>query len=81
VSREGHADRAGCAGTIRHFGDAGISGASMVGRPGLQALLRAAANGEVDLVIAESLDRLGRNQADIARIYQLLITIAKANEC
>jgi site-specific DNA recombinase len=60
------------AGPLRHFTDAGISGASMVGRPGLQGLLRAVANGELDMVIAESLDRLSRNQADIARIYQLL---------
>jgi DNA invertase Pin-like site-specific DNA recombinase len=60
------------AGPIRHFTDAGISGASMIGRPGLQALLRVAAAREVDIVIAEALDRLSRNQADIARIYQLL---------
>ena len=60
------------AGSIRHFVDAGISGASMIGRPGLQDLLLAAAAGEIDLVIAESLDRLSRNQADIAQIYQLL---------
>ena len=59
-------------GPIRHFTDAGISGASMVGRPGLQALLRAAGAGEIDLLLAESLDRLSRNQSDIARIYQLL---------
>lgn len=65
------------AGPIRHFTDAGISGASMLGRPGLQAMLLAVAAGEIDLVLAESLDRLSRNQADIARIYQL-ITHAEA---
>ena len=62
----------GAGDSIKHFTDAGISGASMIGRPGIQALLRAADAGEFDLVIAESLDRLSRNQADIARIYQLL---------
>ncbi len=59
-------------GSLRHFADAGISGASMIGRSGLQALLRAVANDEIDIVVAESLDRLSRNQSDIARIYQLL---------
>ena len=61
----------GC-GPIRHFEDAGISGASMITRPGLQALLQAVTAGEVDIVICEALGRLSRNQADIARIYQLL---------
>ncbi|MEX2272564.1 MAG: recombinase family protein [Vicinamibacterales bacterium] len=56
----------------RHFEDAGISGASMINRPGLQALLRSAARGEFQIVIAESLDRLSRDQADAANIFKLL---------
>ncbi len=44
----------------------------MIDRPGLHALLQVALAGELDLVVAESLDRLSRNQSDIARIYQLL---------
>jgi DNA invertase Pin-like site-specific DNA recombinase len=60
------------AGRLRHFADAGISGASVLMRPGLRALLRAASHGECQIAVAESLDRLSRNQADIATIYQLL---------
>lgn len=56
----------------RHFEDAGISGASMINRPALQALLRSAARGEFQIVIAESLDRLSRDQADAANIFKLL---------
>jgi DNA invertase Pin-like site-specific DNA recombinase len=38
----------------------------MLTRPGLQALPRGAAHGAFQLVVAESLDSLSRNQADIA---------------
>ena len=41
-------------------------------RTGLQKLLRDARAGGSDLVIAEALDRLSRNQADIATIYERL---------
>ena len=44
----------------------------MIGRHGIQALLRAARAREFDVVLAESLDRLSRDQADIATIYKLL---------
>ena len=47
------------------FADRAMSGASML-RPGLQALLEAASDGSVDVVLAEALDRLSRDQADIA---------------
>lgn len=57
---------------LRHFSDAAISGASMIGRRDLQALLEAARAGGVDLVVAESLSRLSRDLADIARIHKLL---------
>ena len=59
-------------GPNRNFSDAALSGASMIGRPGIQALLRAARAREFDVVVAESLDRLSRDQADIATIYKLL---------
>jgi site-specific DNA recombinase len=54
------------------FSDAAISGASMVNRPGLLALIDAAGERRFDAVLTESLDRLSRNQADIAAIYERL---------
>jgi site-specific DNA recombinase len=56
---------------VGHFSDRATSGASMM-RSGLQKLLRHARAGGFDLVIAEALDRLSRNQADIATIYERL---------
>ncbi len=53
------------------FSDRAISGASML-RPGLQGLLQAAHSGGIDLVVAEALDRLSRDQADVATIYKRL---------
>lgn len=54
------------------YEDAAISGASVINRPGLQRLMTDAAAGRVQVVITESLDRLSRNQADIAALYQRL---------
>ena len=58
------------AAVVREFGDAGLSGSSMIRRRDLQALLRAARAREADAVITESLDRLSRSQADIATILR-----------
>ena len=54
---------------VETYSDRAISGASMM-RPGLQKLLRDAQAGQFDVVLSEALDRLSRNQADIATIYQ-----------
>lgn len=51
------------------YTDAGISGASLM-RPGIQSLLSAAMNGEFDILIAEALDRLSRDQEDITGIFK-----------
>ena len=51
------------------FADLAISGATR-NRPGLNALLERV--GEFDVVVAESLDRLSRDQEDIAGIYKRL---------
>ena len=51
--------------------DMAISGSTLL-RPGLQAVLECAARGEIDLVLAEALDRLSRDQADIAALYKTL---------
>ncbi|WP_265519334.1 recombinase family protein [Nitratireductor luteus] len=57
---------------IGTYKDAGISGASMILRPGIQALLQDAQAGQFDIVLAEALDRISRDQADIATLYKHL---------
>ena len=64
-----HAERIG-AEVVAEFSDAGISGASAVNRPGLQALLAAARAGRFDVVVVEALDRLSRSLADVAAIHE-----------
>lgn len=54
---------------VNSYMDAGISGASLM-RPGIQSLLQAAMNGEFDILLSEALDRLSRDQEDIAGIYK-----------
>jgi len=54
------------------YEDAAISGASVINRPGLLRLLNDAGARKFEVVITESLDRLSRNQADIAKLYEQL---------
>lgn len=54
------------------YHDPAISGASMLDRPGIQALMRAAERREFDTVLTEALDRLSRSQADMASLYAQL---------
>jgi site-specific DNA recombinase len=54
------------------FVDRAISGSALQTRAGIKALLEEVARGGVDVVIAEALDRLSRDQEDIARIYKRL---------
>ena len=54
---------------VNCYTDAGISGASLM-RPGIQSLLAAALSGEFDILLTEALDRLSRDQEDIAGIYK-----------
>jgi len=56
---------------VARFEDRAISGSSMV-RPGLQALLEAAQSGKFDILLTEALDRLSRDQADVAALYKQL---------
>jgi site-specific DNA recombinase len=51
------------------YTDQGISGASLI-RPGIQKLLQDAAAGKCTVILTESLDRLSRDQEDIAHIYK-----------
>ncbi len=57
---------------VEVYRDAAISGAATVNRPGLEALLQDAKAGRFDLVVVEALDRLSRDQADVAELYKLL---------
>ncbi len=56
---------------VETYADRAVSGASML-RPGLQALLADATAGRFTVVVAEALDRLSRDQADVAAIYKRL---------
>ena len=54
------------------YEDAAISGASTILRPGIQQLMRDAQRGEFKIVLAEALDRISRDQADVATLYKHL---------
>ncbi len=54
------------------FTDYAISGGAIRNRPGMLSLMDAAKQGDFDMVIAEALDRISRDQEDIAAIYKRL---------
>ena len=54
------------------FTDFAISGGNLSNRPGMLSLLDAAKRGTFHMVIAEALDRISRDQEDIAAIYKRL---------
>lgn len=56
---------------IKRYTDHAASGASLM-RPGIQALMQDAQAKTFDLVLAESLDRLSRDQEDIAGVFKRL---------
>ncbi|MCG8356286.1 MAG: recombinase family protein [Kiloniellales bacterium] len=56
---------------VDSYSDRSISGASLI-RPGVQALMQDAQAGRFTLVLAESLDRISRDQEDIAGVYKRL---------
>ena len=55
---------------IDTYHDAAISGASVILRPGVQSLLQDAQRGKFDIVLAEALDRVSRDQADVATLFK-----------
>ena len=57
---------------VQVYQDRAISGGSVQNRDGIQRLMEAVRLGGVDLVMAEALDRLSRDQEDIAAIYKRL---------
>ena len=65
---EGRAEQEGWT-IFNRYTDHGISGASLM-RPGVQMLMQDAAAGRFDIIIAEALDRLSRDQEDIAGVYK-----------
>jgi DNA invertase Pin-like site-specific DNA recombinase len=63
------------------YHDAAISGASVILRPGAQALLQDAQRGKFEVVLAEALDRVSRDQADVAPERCLKISTAILSAC
>ena len=66
-----HAERAGWT-VVDTYRDAAISGDSMILRPGIQALLADARSGAFDVVVAEALDRMSHDQADVSALFKHL---------
>ena len=54
------------------YKDQAMSGASLLLRHGVQLLIQDAMAGRFDMIIAEALDRLSRDQADTANLYKQL---------
>ncbi|MGC9420007.1 MAG: recombinase family protein, partial [Rhodovulum sp.] len=54
---------------VEEYTDHAISGASLL-RPGIQALMTDAGRGRFDLICAEAMDRLSRDQEDIAGFFK-----------
>jgi DNA invertase Pin-like site-specific DNA recombinase len=57
---------------VARYHDKAMSGSSMARRTGLLELLEAARRGEFDLVVAESLDRISRDQEETAGTFKRL---------
>jgi site-specific DNA recombinase len=56
---------------IQVYRDSAMSGATAL-RPGYQAMLAGAREAEFDVVVAEALDRLSRDQEDVAALFKRL---------
>ena len=55
---------------VKEYTDHAISGASMILRTGVQALISDSLRGRFDMIMAEAMDRLSRDQEDIAGIFK-----------
>ena len=51
------------------YTDHAVSGASLI-RPGIQQLIHDALSGKFDIILSEAMDRISRDQEDIAGIYK-----------
>jgi DNA invertase Pin-like site-specific DNA recombinase len=56
---------------VEEYSDHAVSGASLL-RPGIQALMADASRRRFDVILTESLDRLSRDQEDVAGLYKRL---------
>ena len=63
-----YAERQGWA-IVETYQDRAISGASLI-RPGIQQVLAGALGGRFDIVLAEALDRVSRDQEDVAGVFK-----------
>ena len=54
------------------YTDAAISGSSVINRPSVRALMDDARAGRFDVLVAEALDRISRDQEDVASIFKRL---------
>jgi site-specific DNA recombinase len=63
-----HAEKQGWQ-IVEEYSDQAISGASLL-RPGIKGLIMDATRGRFQLVLAEAMDRLSRDQEDIAGLYK-----------
>jgi site-specific DNA recombinase len=66
-----HAERQGWT-IVDSYQDSAVSGASLV-RSGVQALLADALRGRFDVVLAEALDRISRDQEDVAGVFKRMM--------
>jgi len=68
---------------VDSYSDRAISGASLI-RSGIQSLLADAQPGRFDMVLSEALDRISRDQEDVAGVFKRLrfagVTIATLSE-
>jgi DNA invertase Pin-like site-specific DNA recombinase len=69
------------------YSDRSVSGASLI-RAGIQELLQDARQGGFDVVLAEALDRISRDQEDVAAVFKRLcfagvkiVTLAEGDIC
>jgi site-specific DNA recombinase len=67
ICRE-HAAKQGWA-IVEEYTDHAVSGASLL-RPGIQSLMTDAMAGRFNLILAEAMDRLSRDQEDIAGLFK-----------
>ena len=57
---------------VGNYTDRAISGAHILNRPGMRALLADAKTEKFEIVVSEALDRISRDQEDVAAIYKRL---------
>jgi DNA invertase Pin-like site-specific DNA recombinase len=62
IERDGHE-------LVQVYNDRAVSGATLI-RPGIQSLMQDAGHGAFDLIYAEALDRISRDQEDVAGVFK-----------